>query len=222
MAKLFKVNPSDFAFLWDECQRCFYRKVVLGITRPRTPMAKVFILIDGLMKRFYLGAPTSSLSPTLAAGRIEAGDMWLRSKPIEIEGHGASCYIVGRPDSIIAFEDGSYGVIDFKTSRSKDNHVALYSRQLHSYGYALENPAPRAEGLYPITTYGLHCVTPISMGGNGAGLSFEMEAIWIPIEKEENKFLEFMDEVLTVLERRTPPDAGEECLYCRYFHEGIA
>ena len=28
MNNLYKLSPSDLTFLWDECQRCFYLKVV--------------------------------------------------------------------------------------------------------------------------------------------------------------------------------------------------
>ena len=31
------LSPSDYAFLWDECPRCFYLKVALKQPRLRTP-----------------------------------------------------------------------------------------------------------------------------------------------------------------------------------------
>jgi hypothetical protein len=47
-----KLSPSDFAFLWEECQRCFYLKVVRQFYRPWSPMPKIFTKIDGIMKRY--------------------------------------------------------------------------------------------------------------------------------------------------------------------------
>ncbi len=29
-----KLSPGDLTFLWDECPRCFYLKVIMGINRP--------------------------------------------------------------------------------------------------------------------------------------------------------------------------------------------
>jgi hypothetical protein len=56
--------PSDFAFLWDECPRCFYLKVVRREGRPRTPFPKVFGTIDRAMKSHYLGQRTDTLPST--------------------------------------------------------------------------------------------------------------------------------------------------------------
>ena len=50
-----KLSPSDFAFLWEECRRCFYLKVVSDFKRPSTPMPKIFTTIDQLMKQRFAG-----------------------------------------------------------------------------------------------------------------------------------------------------------------------
>ena len=42
-SKCFSFGPSDLTFLWEDCQRCFYRQVVLGVRRPRIPMAKIHL-----------------------------------------------------------------------------------------------------------------------------------------------------------------------------------
>jgi hypothetical protein len=49
------LSPSDFAFLWDDCPRCFYRKIVEKERRPRSPFPSVFGKIDRAMKQHYLG-----------------------------------------------------------------------------------------------------------------------------------------------------------------------
>src|SRR5580698_8346615 len=54
--------PSDFAFLWDECPRCFYNKVVLNRGRPRSPFPNVFGAIDRAMKLFFLGGRAEGLA----------------------------------------------------------------------------------------------------------------------------------------------------------------
>jgi len=59
-----KLSPSDLTFLWDECPRCFYLKVVLGINRPPTAFPKIFGRIDLLMKRLFSGADTADLTPS--------------------------------------------------------------------------------------------------------------------------------------------------------------
>jgi hypothetical protein len=49
----FKLTPSDFAFLWEECKRCFYLKVVHGFQRPFGAFPKIFTIIDAQMKNYY-------------------------------------------------------------------------------------------------------------------------------------------------------------------------
>jgi hypothetical protein len=49
--------------------------------------------------------------------------------------------IRGKVDVLVECDDGSLGVVDFKTTVPKPDHVATYSRQLHAYAWALEHPA---------------------------------------------------------------------------------
>jgi hypothetical protein len=39
---------------------------------------------------------------------------------------------------------------------------------------------------------------------------------WLEIPKDEGKFLDFIDQVLSVLEQSDPPPPGPECGYCHY------
>ena len=50
VATRWRLSPSDFAFLWEECKRCFYLKVVKEFYRPRSLMPKIFNVIDAQMK----------------------------------------------------------------------------------------------------------------------------------------------------------------------------
>ena len=59
MANNWKLSPSDLTFLWDECPRCFYLKVVHNINRPAIPFPKLFNRIDKLMKDYFQGKHTS-------------------------------------------------------------------------------------------------------------------------------------------------------------------
>ena len=137
-----KLSPSDLTFLWDECPRRFYLKYLHGINRPAAPFPSIFGAIDRLMKAHYAGRPTSEITPTLAPGSISVSEQWIESLPISMPGHTLSCFLRGKFDALIHFDDGSHGVIDFKTSEPKLSQIPFYSRQLHAYAYALEHPAP--------------------------------------------------------------------------------
>jgi hypothetical protein len=216
-ASNWKLSPSDFAFLWEECARCFYLKVARGFDRPRTPMPKMFTQIDGLLKGYYAGKPTATISCALPDGVVAFGERWVESAPISVPGHDSTCFIRGRFDSVVKFSDGSYGVIDFKTASSKDEHIPLYSRQLHAYAHALENPAPRKLGLSPVLKLGLVCVEPVDIVDiEDAAPAYKTELVWIECARDDQAFLEFLGEVLDVLDLPDPPGGTASCPWCQH------
>lgn len=215
---LFKLSPSQLTFAWDECPRCFYLKVVLGIDRPSQPFPKIFTRIDSLMKRLFDGQPTSALTPELPPGRVAMQGKWVNSAPIVFPDLAASCYIKGAFDSVLAFDDGSYAVIDFKTSTPSKDHIGFYGRQLSAYAYALEHPSEKALHLSPITKLGLLYLDPIDInhGVDHRRITYDSEVTWQELPKDEGKFLEFLHGVLTLLSLPEPPAAHPECGFCAY------
>jgi hypothetical protein len=154
-SRCWKLNPSDLAFLWEECPRCFYLEVVRGFPRPATP--KVFTPIDEQMRACCEGRRTETLAPDMPGGVFEVGERRVASQPIDVYLPDAvhRCLISGGFDTVVRLDDGGYAVVDFKTSkRRRTDHVPLYARQLHAYAYALEHPAPGALALGPVTRPG--------------------------------------------------------------------
>ena len=70
MNNTYKLSPSELTFLWDECQRCFYLKVVRKFNRPGMPFPKIFTRIDRLMKDFFYQLPSNEISPELPSGQV--------------------------------------------------------------------------------------------------------------------------------------------------------
>ena len=143
MSQLFKLSPSDLTFLWDECKRCFYLKIARGYRRPAIPFPKIFSRIDLLMKDHYQDQSTSSMSADLPEGKVFASGKWVESDIIHFEGHAAECYLKGIFDTVLQFNDGSYAVVDFKTTEINEDHLDFYARQLRAYAYALEHAGTR-------------------------------------------------------------------------------
>lgn len=212
-----KLSPSDFAFLWEECKRCFYLKIVKDFGRPRSIMPKIFMNIDAQMKARFDRKRTEEIVPALPGGALECGDRWVESEPLVIPGFSSKCHLRGKIDTLIRFDDQTFGVVDFKTSERKPEQLALYSRQLHAYAWALENAAPGKLALSPITKLGLLVFEPTlfsqPVGGNinlSGGLS------WIEIPRDDKAFQGFLGEVLDVLDSSAPPASGLQCEWCRY------
>lgn len=216
MAANWKLSPSDFAFLWLECRRCFYLKVARQVSRPHI-MPGIFSKIDSLQKRYFAGKSTQEITPALPPGAVAFGDRWVESGQIAVPGHASTCYIRGRFDSVLKFEDGSYGVIDFKTSGSNRQQASKYAWQLHSYAYALENPAPGQLGLAPVSKLGLLCIEPVEMLRLEEGAyAYRAEPTWIDLPRDDVAFLEFLQQVLSVLDLPAPPEAADSCGWCQY------
>jgi hypothetical protein len=212
----YKLSPSDLTFAWDECRHCFYMKVKHGIA-PKTPFPGIFSRIAALTSGFYQGRSARELDPRLPEGVIAYREQFVRSVPLAVPGAVSDCYILGRFDAVIAFSDGTFGVVDYKTSEPKDEHAAFYSRQLTAYALALENPAPRALALSPVSRLGLFIVTPQRFErGGGDEMIFANGTLWVDVPRDDAAFLAFLGEVLAVLDLPQPPEPTETCGICQY------
>jgi hypothetical protein len=211
--------PSDFAFLWDECPRCFYLKVVRKDARPRTPFPKVFGTIDRAMKSFYMGQRTDTVAADMPEGVICQADRWVKSAGLTVPRSPVVSEIRGSLDALIECDDGSVAVVDFKTAEPNAHHVATYSRQLHAYALALEQPSsgPPTQ----VSALGLLCFLPRSFTSSETAALFG-EVKWMEIERDEASFLEFLIEVVAVLEEPEPPPASPTCAWCRWRAENRA
>lgn len=216
-AHTWKLNPSDLTFLWDDCRRCFYLKVVKGMPRPYGPMAKIFILIDREMKAYYSGKRTESIAEGLPPGVIEHSEKWVESRPFHPRDHESACYILGKFDTIVRFDDGTYGVIDFKTSQRKPEQIPFYSRQLHAYARALEDPVPGRFSVAPVARLGLLVFEPTQYTQGKTGLvGFAGRASWLEVPRDDEAFDLFLAQVLDLLALREPPRPHADCEWCKY------
>jgi hypothetical protein len=217
MESALKLSPSDLTFLWDECLRCFYLKVARNYRRPAAPFPSIFNRIDRLMKGFFEGVPAHEMTEELPDGVVKFGGKWVTSQKTLLPRRSTGFYIRGIFDTVIEFSDGSYGVVDFKTSTAKPEHVGFYGRQLHAYAYALEHPAAGTLNLAPVTRLGLLVVEPVHMDRTPDGrLAYLGDVTWQEIPKDEAAFLAFMDDVINLLEMDELPDPSPDCGYCQY------
>jgi PD-(D/E)XK nuclease superfamily len=219
-ADVVKLAPSDLTFLWEECRRCFWLKARDVLKRPSAPFPKVFTMLDNQTKDFFFGKRAEAMAPGLRPGRVAFGDRWVRSTPLSVPGHERQVRLQGKIDTALAFDDGTYGIIDFKTSEPKAEHVAFYGRQLHSYALAAEHPQEGSLELCPVTQLGLLCVEPVAMVGLEGAVAYKGTSTFLEIERDDDAFLAFLSQVLFVLERPEPPDPAPDCSYCTYLATG--
>jgi hypothetical protein len=218
-AEPWMLSPTDLTFLF-ECPRCFWLKVAGNLPRPRAPVPKVFSLLDTQTKDFFLPKRTEEIAPDLPPGRVLCGDRWVRSQPLTVPGHRRKIVIRGRADTALAFEDGTFGIIDFKTTEPKPDHVNLYGRQLHSYALAAENPARGGLALDRVSVIGLLCVEPLGVDRHIEEVAYYATAHWLGIPRDDDAFLAFLLRVLLLLDHTTPPEPAPKCQFCRYLAAG--
>lgn len=228
-----RLAPSDFAFLWEECHRCFYLKAHKKLYRPRAPFPSIFNAIDLAMKRHLRGLRTTDVLPEMKPGVFlcEDDDAWVECLPITPPRASRSVYVRGMLDCLVAFDDGTFGVIDFKTS-DVSKSSALYSRQLHAYAAAIENPASGSELVQgTVSDLGLVIYQPdafSALAPSGAALAGKLEYVKIP--RDDEAFVNFLGEIVTVLDADSPPPPPKptrkswsgtvtSCPYCQFLHD---
>ena len=142
-------------------------------------------------------------------------------------------------DCLVRHEDGTFGVIDFKTS-SPSSNSKLYARQLHAYAMAVENPSAGSELIQgKVTDLGLVVYSPNAFhtprqddGNIAAALLGELN--YIQIKKDEDAFVDFLGEIVDVLslpQAPPPPPPNSKtawsgnktsCPYCQFLLDANA
>ncbi len=213
----YKLSPSDLTYLFEGCKYCFGVKVKYSIGQPSIPMPGIFSIIASCQSRFYSGKRTEEFCKALPPGTIEYSEKWVQSLPIKLDNSNNTCYISGRFDFVIKFDDGTFGVIDCKTANPSDLKTKMFGRQLQCYTYALENPAPSKVALSPITKLGLLYFIPTNFNQITAmQQALEGELSWHEVKRDDGGFINFISDVMKILDSETIyPQTCDHCEYCQ-------
>ena len=66
------------------------------------------------MKDYFEGKSPKDITAALPDGKVEFGDRWIQSKPFLDKKTGNRCFIKGKTDTVLGFNDNTYGVVEFK------------------------------------------------------------------------------------------------------------
>lgn len=208
---LYKLSPSDFKYLWEDCKYCFYQKVKLGVAPYTGAFPAVFTRMNGLLQNSIMGLNLRDIHPDLPSGIVAVQEGFLRSVPVP----GAEdCYIGGRFDILTKLEDGTYSVIDFKIMKPDAEQVRKYASQVHAYKFALEHPANGKESVQ-ILRMGLISVSPDSIAHIDGKFVFTTTPQWHPIAEDMDSFYRLIADIADVLHGDLPPE-GSACKLCAY------
>jgi len=214
--KEIRLSPSTFAFLWEECPRCFWLEANAGMKRPRGPFPSFFTHVDSTMKRRFTDGEWHSIGDGLPSFRVEHSEKMIWSSPIIVPDRNVSLVIRGKFDSILLTEPAALMMADFKCAPVKLDHLDKYGRQLHAYTYAAEHPGAGSPVKRMIDGLGLLVFEPSNFAYKGETAQFGGALKWVPIERNDGGFMSFLDEVAALLERPGPPVPSARCEFCRY------
>lgn len=207
---MYKLSPSDFRYLWEDCKHCYYQKVRHGIILPTIGMPGVFTKMNGLLQKAIIGMDLREINSLLPAGKVEVAEGFLRSIPIPPSN---DCFISGRFDFVSKLDDGTYSVIDFKITDPREDKIQKFLNQLHAYKFALENPAegePRK-----VSKMGVIAITPETIEFPDDEVIFKSSPQWFEIKEDMESFHTFISEVSSLLNGPVPK-TSENCNWCKY------
>jgi len=207
---MYKLSPSDFGYLWQDCKHCFYQKVKKGIYLPSIGMPGVFSKMNSLLQTSIMGMNLKEVNSELPEGTIEVKEGFLRSMPIPPK---KDCFISGRFDVISKLAGGKIAVIDFKITDPTEEKIQKYSPQLHAYKYALENPSYGEAK--KVSKIGIIAISPEEISFPGDKVTFKAVPKWYEIKEDMDSFYNFISEVSDLLSGPIPPE-NPDCQWCKY------
>lgn len=206
---MYKLSPSDFAYLWQDCKFCYYQKIKFNISHSGVFPA-MFGRINGLLQNSIMGMNLQDIHPDLPSGIIKIQEGFMKSIPVA----GTDCYISGRFDILSKLDDGTYAIIDFKITTPNEEKIQKYASQLHAYKFALENP-DTGQGALKITKMGVVSINPEEMKLVNGKVIFTNKPTWHPVKENKKDFMNLIKEISTVLNGEVPKPS-EDCNLCVY------
>lgn len=210
---MYKLSPSDFKYLWEDCKHCYYRKVKEGINLPSI-FPSIFNKMSGMLQKNVQDCNLRDLHPDLPSGKFVKQEIYMESLPCP----SGKSYIKGRSDLLAYLDDGTYGVIDLKMVNSKDADLDKFGRQLHAYKYAFEH-CKEGEAI-KISKLGLLIAEPTDIRPAKGFIYYKVKPVWKEVAIDMDGFFKFVEEVEKLLDG-PEPQASHNCKFCAYKHNLI-
>lgn len=225
-----KVAPSEFAFLYRECDRCAVLKLRDGVARPFMPFPSVFQSIDKSVRGLFEGMDVSKISPDIPSGKLATKSKVLKGEvAVFCEGYeDAHTFLIsGKTDAIVEHADGSLSILDFKVSgRDVSGEAQRYACQLAAYALAARQTLGKPDA--PIRALGLVVFSPGGMQpGMGQSYPLMMEMQYVPIDPAAamKDLITELSRIAALLREEYPadpdnlPPASPKCAVCAAFEK---
>lgn len=208
---MYKLSPSDFAYLYEDCKLCYCLKVKHGIFQPSMPMPGVFSAINTRLQGNLVGKNLQSLSSTLPDGQVIIQEGWVDSVLVP----GTSVYIKGKYDLLVRNPDGTHTLVDLKLSQPGDDKIDKYKTQLTAYKFALEHP--KVGEPISATRLALLIFYPDTVAFTDGVAKLNFPPTWLDVPIDMDGFFAFMKSIDTLLSGPLPSESPT-CKWCQYRH----
>lgn len=209
----YKLSPSDFAYLYEDCKLCYCLKVKNGISQPSMPMPGVFGAINTRLQGNLLHKNLRDLSPDLPDGEVIVQEGWVDSMEVP----GTAVFLKGKFDLLVKNPDGTHTLVDLKLSQPGEDKIEKYKTQLNAYRFALTHP--KTGEPIKITRMGLLIFYPDTVTFTNGLARLDFPPKWLEVPIDEPGFLKFMKEIDALLSGPLPEES-QKCQWCRYRHLG--
>jgi|688.fasta_scaffold09838_11 hypothetical protein len=187
------ISPSDLSYFWSESKVGFYDKYVLKIYRPKQAFPSVFNTIDLAMKDCFDNKSILEFVENAPEGKIIHEDVSVQSKLIKVGDFKVG--FKGKIDCLLDHGDGTYSVIDYKTTHISKKLDEIYYLQLMAYAFSLENPL--AGTPKKISNLGLIVFQPESFASELSKGNLQGSLHYVNIKFDKSKFKKWISSELS-------------------------
>jgi hypothetical protein len=174
-------------------------------------------VLSAKQEGWYEAKSSRDFSTSLPPGVVHSTGLMLHSAPIVVDERETPFTIGGKYDFLLAYEDGTFGIVDTKIVGKAGDKGGLYWPQLSAYEYLLANPkegVPRS-----VSTLGLLVWSVADVHHDGeSSPTIGFDVAYEPLAVDPPRFRAFIADVVRVLEGPVPP-GGERCNNCTYFEQ---
>ncbi len=211
MSKPYLFSPSEFAFGYSGCKRCYYDLKVNHI-RVNFGFPTIFSKIDSIQKQFYHNKSSKFLnSNKIPEGIIKTDYAKLHKSEILFDNKDRAFQLRGKIDAYIDHRD-FFSIIDFKVTTINEKKSLRYMTQLNSYAIMFEKPDKNYLKLNPVKNLGIFCFEPDNLKIEKTP-KLEMYTKYFEIKRNDNLYFKFITDVIDLLESDIP-SFNDDCSIC--------
>ena len=231
-----KFSPSSLTYI--NCKRCFYLSYNYGINYSGG-FPGVFSTFDISHKKRFQNLSTKEMFSKLPDGKfyktVNAEDAKIRKKNQEAQfkemelpsfiksailkdNKSREFFLAGKPDLVVKFDNGTYGILDFKTT-SEDDKTQAYKHQLEAYAQIFQTPGStgiaKTPKLFPISYMGLIQFTPKDIfEHNDLNYKQNFNINHYQLNRNKNDFYNHITSLIDIIVEKKIPAFNSRCSIC--------